>query len=93
MTKYVTLSDKWRIAIDTNRNHMPEQWVKREGGKPVPGGRVTKEFEGWEHTGKYFPSLQRAVRWIAEEDQESAPLAEYVDGVERRIRELIEGAG
>ena len=87
--KYITLNDNWRIAIDNNRNHMPERYTRREGGKPTVGGKTTKEFEGWETQGKYFASVQRAVRWVAEEDIDTATLVEYCDRLESKISELM----
>lgn len=89
--KHIQLNNKWRIAIDNNRNHMPEQWVKREGGRKLPGGRVSEEFEGWEHVGRYFPSMPRAVRWIAEEDNDAGTIADWVDQMETNVAKLIEG--
>lgn len=90
----INLTPNWRITVDQHGNHTPERYVKRDGGNPIPGGKISKPFEGWETTNKYLSTVSQAINWIATNDcmgEDYDSLIAYQDDFERRVGELVNG--
>mgnify|MGYP001821856636 CR=1 FL=1 len=91
----IKISSKWQIRLDTYGNYTPFSFRVTEEGALTPSGGVSKGTKQWVTERHYFPSLGRALVYVANKeliDEGFPSIQEYVEKKEQVFKELVEQA-
>ena len=66
----ININDKYRINVDSNRNHIPEQFFPDREVKGRDGQMKLKEAE-WINFGRYYKNVPLAIDFIVQNEIES----------------------
>ena len=65
----ININEKYRINVDSNRNHIPEQFFPKREVKGRDGQMKLKEAE-WINFGRYYKNVPLAIDFIVQNEIE-----------------------
>ena len=66
----IKINEKYRISVDSNRNHIPEQFFPDREVKGRDGQMKLKQAE-WINFGRYYKNVPLAIDFIVQNEIES----------------------